>query len=68
MATLRELLVAADGPQPDILAKKSQSDQFKVSFILVNRTHAVFSASNCVTLGNGDHLFYIHRFDLLHLH
>uniref|UniRef100_H3CF31 Spectrin repeat containing, nuclear envelope family member 3 n=1 Tax=Tetraodon nigroviridis TaxID=99883 RepID=H3CF31_TETNG len=31
MASLRELLVAADGPRPDILAKKSQYDQFKVS-------------------------------------
>ncbi|CAF98175.1 unnamed protein product [Tetraodon nigroviridis] len=29
MASLRELLVAADGPRPDILAKKSQYDQFK---------------------------------------
>ncbi|XP_011616901.1 nesprin-3 isoform X2 [Takifugu rubripes] len=30
MASLRDQLVAADGPQPDILAKKSQSDQFRV--------------------------------------
>lgn len=31
MADLRERLAAADGPRPDILAKKSQSAQFKVS-------------------------------------
>ncbi|XP_042356539.1 nesprin-3 [Plectropomus leopardus] len=30
LATLRDQLVAADGLQPDILAKKSQSDQFRV--------------------------------------
>lgn len=30
MARLRDQLVAAGGPQPDILAKKRQSDQFKV--------------------------------------
>ncbi|XP_075883836.1 nesprin-3 [Nelusetta ayraudi] len=30
LAGLQERLVAADGLQPDILAKKSQSDQFKV--------------------------------------
>ncbi|XP_035529861.1 nesprin-3 [Morone saxatilis] len=30
LASLRDRLVAADGPQPDILAKKSQSDQFRV--------------------------------------
>ncbi|XP_076604939.1 nesprin-3 [Chaetodon auriga] len=30
LAGLRDRLVAADGPQPDILAKKSQSDQFRV--------------------------------------
>lgn len=30
LASLQERLVAADGLQPDILAKKSQSDQFKV--------------------------------------
>ncbi|CAK6975076.1 nesprin-3 [Scomber scombrus] len=30
LASLRDRLVAADGRQPDILAKKSQSDQFRV--------------------------------------
>uniref|UniRef100_A0A8C4GYX8 Spectrin repeat containing, nuclear envelope family member 3 n=1 Tax=Dicentrarchus labrax TaxID=13489 RepID=A0A8C4GYX8_DICLA len=30
LSGLRDRLVAADGPQPDILAKKSQSDQFRV--------------------------------------
>nr|XP_046268346.1 nesprin-3 [Scatophagus argus] len=30
LASLQDRLVAADGPQPDILAKKSQSDQFRV--------------------------------------
>ncbi|KAM8737380.1 nesprin-3 [Acanthopagrus schlegelii] len=30
LASVRHRLMAADGPQPDILAKKSQSDQFKV--------------------------------------
>lgn len=33
LAGLRDRLVAADGCQPDILAKKSQSDQFRVSLI-----------------------------------
>lgn len=33
LASLRDRLVAADGRQPDILAKKSQSDQFRVSII-----------------------------------
>ena len=33
LASVRHRLMAADGPQPDILAKKSQSDQFKVSLI-----------------------------------
>lgn len=33
MAGLQDRLVAADGLQPDILAKKSQSDQFRVSLI-----------------------------------
>lgn len=31
LARLRDQVVAADGLQPDILAKKSQSDQFRVS-------------------------------------
>lgn len=35
LAGLQERLAAADGHQPDILAKKSQSDQFKVHYILV---------------------------------
>ncbi|KAM9341249.1 nesprin-3 [Symphorus nematophorus] len=30
LAGLRDRVAAADGPQPDILAKKSQSDQFRV--------------------------------------
>lgn len=30
LAGLQERLLAADGHQPDILAKRSQSDQFKV--------------------------------------
>uniref|UniRef100_A0A3Q1G2L9 Uncharacterized protein n=1 Tax=Acanthochromis polyacanthus TaxID=80966 RepID=A0A3Q1G2L9_9TELE len=30
LSSLRERLAAADGLQPDILAKKSQSDQFRV--------------------------------------
>ncbi|XP_031731725.1 nesprin-3-like [Anarrhichthys ocellatus] len=33
LAALRDQLMAADGLQPDILAKKSQSDQFRVSLI-----------------------------------
>lgn len=33
LAALRDQLVAADSLQPDILAKKSQSDQFRVSLI-----------------------------------
>lgn len=63
MAGLRERLEAADGPQPDILAKKTQSDQFKVSSI-----QDVFCASNCVTFGNVNHLFSIQGLDYLHLH
>ncbi len=31
LAALQERLAAADGLQPDILAKKSQSDQYRVS-------------------------------------
>lgn len=31
LASLRDRMVAADALQPDILAKKSQSDQFRVS-------------------------------------
>lgn len=30
LASLQDRLLAADGLHPDILAKKSQSDQFKV--------------------------------------
>lgn len=33
LASLQDRLLAANGLQPDILAKKSQSDQFKVTLI-----------------------------------
>lgn len=47
LSTLRDRLMTAGGPQPDILAKKSQSDQFRVSLFPGQTTAKLESAQMC---------------------